>query len=98
MITGSFLSDFINKKTEIFKVAKSARLNETKSDTESALRDWSSVSAMIDSFEENFFNMSKLQWAEKQSFFHFNANFWLGVLAGIISSVVVTVVFSLFGR
>lgn len=95
---GSFLSEFINKKAEIFKVAKSARLNETKENTEYALKDWSAVSTMIDSFEEEFFNMSKLHWAEKQSFFHFNVNFWLGVLAGIISSVIVTALFAFVGH
>lgn len=92
---GHFLSDFIKEKTVIFRLAKNARLNEGKNDTEQALKDWCEVSVLIDSFEEKFFDSNKLHWAEKQSFFHFNANFWLGVLAGIISSIVVTVLFSI---
>lgn len=91
---GQYLADFIQAKTDIFKIAKEARLNEGKMDTELALQEWSHVSVLIDSFEDKFFNTEKLHWAEKQSFFHFNANFWLGVLAGIISSVVVTVLFT----
>lgn len=91
---GQYLADFIQAKAEIFKIAKEARLNEGKMDTELALQEWSHVSVLIDSFEDKFFNTEKLHWAEKQSFFHFNANFWLGVLAGIISSVVVTVLFT----
>lgn len=92
---GQYLADFIQAKADIFKTAKEARLNEGKMDTELALQEWSHVSVLIDSFEDKFFNTEKLHWAEKQSFFHFNANFWLGVLAGIISSVVVTVLFAL---
>ena len=91
---GQYLADFIQSKSDIFKIAKEARLNEGKMDTELALQEWSHVSVLIDSFEDNFFNQEKLHWAEKQSFFHFNANFWLGVLAGIISSVIVTILFS----
>lgn len=91
---GQYLADFIQAKAKIFKIAKEARLNEGKMDTELALQEWSHVSVLIDSFEDKFFNTEKLHWAEKQSFFHFNANFWLGVLAGIISSVVVTVLFT----
>lgn len=92
---GQFLSDFIKAKSEIFKIAKDARLNEGKNDTELALQNWSHVSVLIDSFEEKFFDSTKLHWAEKQSFFHFNVNFWLGVLAGIISSVAVTLLFDI---
>lgn len=92
---GKYLADFIQFKSDIFKIAKEARLNEGKMDTELALQEWSHVSVLIDSFEDKFFNTEKLHWAEKQSFFHFNANFWLGVLAGIISSVVVTILFSI---
>lgn len=92
---GKFLSEFIKEKALIFQVARTARLNEGKNDNDVAFRDWCEVSSRIDSFEEKFFIPEKLQWAEKQSFFHFNANFWIGVLSGIISSVIVTVIFNI---
>lgn len=90
---GKFLSDFIKEKSDIFTVAKNARLSEGKKDTEQALQEWCHVSVLIDSFENKYFDSEKIQWAEKQSFFHFNLNFFIGVLAGIISSVIVTLLF-----
>ena len=86
---GQFLSEFIKEKTEIFDFAKAARLCEGKNDTDKALQNWCDVSARIDIFTEKFFVPEKLNWAEKQSFFHFNGNFWIGVLAGIVSSIIV---------
>lgn len=72
---------------------KLARVSESKRDIEPAFGLWCEVSRLIDEFEEKYFDSAKIKWAERQPFFHFNANFWIGVLAEIISGVIVTVLF-----
>ena len=40
---GQYLADFIQSKSDIFKIAKEARLNEGKMDTELALQEWTVI-------------------------------------------------------
>ena len=77
--SGTYLTDLLKDREILVEKAKNARLSEARADIEDAFSAWCDVSELIDLFEK--------------SFFHFNANFWLGVLAGIISSVVVTFLF-----
>ncbi len=94
--SGTYLTDLLNDRKNIMNTARVARLEESKTDIDSAFENWCALSKQIDDFEAKYFDSAKIKWAEKQSFFHFNANFWLGVLAGVISSVAVTLLFRLF--
>ena len=94
--SGTYLTDLLNDRKTIINTARTARLEESKTNIDSAFENWCAVSKQIDDFEAKYFDSAKIKWAEKQSFFHFNANFWLGVLAGVISSVAVTLLFQLF--
>lgn len=94
--SGTYLTDLLNDRKTIINTARTARLEESKTNIDSAFENWCAVSKQIDDFESKYFDSAKIKWAEKQSFFHFNANFWLGVLAGVISSVAVTLLFQLF--
>lgn len=93
--SGTYLTDLLKDHKLLIEKAKSARLSESKTDVEAAFGTWCEVSTMIDAFETTYFDSAKIKWAERQSFFHFNANFWVGVLAGIVSSIIVTILFSL---
>lgn len=93
---GKFIVDFINAKSHIFQIAKEARLSESKKNVDDAFEKWCQVSLLINDFEKEFFDASKIKWAEKQSFFHFNANFVIGVITGIISSIIVSVLMNIF--
>lgn len=92
--SGTYLTDMLKEHKNLVERAKEARLSESKLDIDEAFSVWCEVSELIDLFETKYFDSEKIKWAEKQSFFHFNANFWLGVLAGIISSVIVTLLFN----
>ncbi|MBQ9207906.1 MAG: hypothetical protein IJ158_14495 [Treponema sp.] len=94
--SGTYLTDLLNDRKTIINTARTARLEESKTNIDSAFENWCAVSKQIDDFEAKYFDSAKIKWAEKQSFFHFNANFWLGVLAGVISSIAVTLLFQLF--
>lgn len=93
--SGTYLTDLLNDRKNIINTAKLARLEESKINIDLAFENWCAVSKQIDDFEAKYFDSAKIKWAEKQSFFHFNANFWLGVLAGIISGIAVTLLFEL---
>ena len=92
--SGTYLTDLLNDHKTLVEKAKNARLSESKTDVEEAFSEWCEVSELIDFVEKKYFDSAKIKWAEKQSFFHFNANFWLGVLAGVISSAIVTFMFN----
>lgn len=92
--SGTYLTDLLNDHKTLVEKAKNARLSESKTDVEEAFSEWCEVSELIDFIEKKYFDSAKIKWAEKQSFFHFNANFWLGVLAGVISSAIVTFMFN----
>lgn len=88
--SGTFLPELLKKKKIIMEEARKARLNEGKKDAEAAFDSWYAVSDLINQFEQRFLNTEKIGWAYRQSFFRFSANFLLGVLTGIISSIIVS--------
>ena len=88
--SGTYLTDLLKDRKRIVDAAKSARLNEAKQDIDEAFENWCITSEQINEFEQKYFDSEKIKWAERQSFFHFNANFWLGVVSGIVSSILFT--------
>jgi len=95
---GSFLPSLLCKRKEIINIAKTARLFEGKKDIDEAFEKWYEVSYLIDQFEKEFFDSSKIQWAKKISFFHFSITFIVGIIAGVIGSVIVQYIFNLLGK
>jgi len=95
---GSFLPSLLCKRKEIINIAKTARLFEGKNNTDEAFEKWYEVSDLIDQFEKEFFDSSKIQWAKKISFFHFSITFIVGIIAGVIGSVIVQYIFNLIGK
>ncbi|MCQ2336373.1 MAG: hypothetical protein MJ010_04235 [Paludibacteraceae bacterium] len=87
---GSFLPKMLKDKTNIYKIAKQARLCEGNKDVDTAFDNWCQVSILINEFGENYFDVVKLQWAEKQGFIKNKRDFWIGVVAGVISSLLVS--------
>lgn len=58
-------------------------------DVEAAISEWSEVSLLINDVETKYFDSSKITWATKQSFLRFGISFFVGIITGIISSVIV---------
>ncbi|MBD5441356.1 MAG: hypothetical protein HDR33_10205 [Treponema sp.] len=87
--SGIFLPRLLEDKKRIVCKATEARLHEGKKELEAAFDAWYEVSRLINQFEEEYLDSAKVDWACKQSFFRFSANFLLGVLTGIVSSVIV---------
>ncbi|MDR0302499.1 MAG: hypothetical protein LBI04_09350 [Treponema sp.] len=90
---GRFLPSLLSRKKEITDIAKTARLHEGKKDTDAAFEKWYEVSELIDQFEKEFFDSSKIQWAKKISLFHFSLSFVVGIITGIIGSAIVQYLF-----
>jgi len=90
---GNFLPSLLCKRKEIIDIAKTARFYEGKKNIEEAFEKWYEVSDLIDQFEKEFFNSSKIQWAKKISFFHFSITFIVGIITGVIASVIVEYIF-----
>ena len=40
--------------------------------------------------EQRFFDSTKIQWAQKQSFFRFSGTFVVGVVTGVLASIIVS--------
>ena len=59
-------------------------------DVDAAFEKWYCVSTMIDAFEQRFFDSTKIQWAQKQSFFRFSGTFVVGVVMGVLASIIVS--------
>jgi len=90
---GSFLPSLLCKRKEIIDIAKTARFFEGKKDTDEAFEKWYEASNLIDQFEKDFFNPSKIQWAKRLSFFHFSVTLIIGIITGIIGSAIVQYLF-----
>lgn len=95
---GNFLPSLLCKRKAIIDVAKTARFFEGKKNIDEAFEKWYEVSELIDQFEREFFNSSKIQWAKKISLFHFSITFIVGIIAGIIASIIVQYIFNFIGR
>jgi len=90
---GRFLPLLLEKRKAIIDIAKNARLFEGKKDTDNAFEKWYEVSELIDQFEKEFFDSSKIQWAKKTSFLHFSLTFIIGIITGVIGSAIVQYLF-----
>jgi hypothetical protein len=94
---GKFISDFIKEKNEIFALAKDARLTESIKSKENAFEIWFQVSVKIDKFEHKYLNqLDKIDWANKKQFQWINKDMIRGVLIGIISSIIASILWSFF--
>lgn len=87
---GTYLTDFISERNKIVSCAKDARIMESQKDVDAAFEKWYCVSTMIDAFEQRFFDSTKIQWAQKQSFFRFSGTFVVGVVTGVLASIIVS--------
>ena len=90
---GKFLPSLLMQRKVIIDLAKEARFFERKTDIEGAFEKWYEVSELIDKFEKEYFDPSKIQWAKKISFFHYSLTLIVGVVAGVIGSIIVQYLF-----
>jgi hypothetical protein len=90
---GNFLPLLLNKRKELIDIAKEARLFEGKKDIDNAFEKWYEVSGLVDRFEKEFFDPSKIQWAKKMNFLRFTFTFAMGVITGVIGSAIVQLIF-----
>ena len=87
---GEFIKNFHKERNEIYKIAKLARLNESKKDIDEAFKKWYEVSIKIDEFEEKYLNrLDTVEWAKKKTFSWINKDSIRGFIIGILSSLVV---------
>jgi hypothetical protein len=94
---GNFLPSLLGKRKVIIDLAKEARVSESRNDINVAFEKWYEASGLIDQFEKDFFNPSKIQWAKRINFLFNSWVFIGGVVSGIISSAIVQYLFpSLF--
>lgn len=92
---GEFIKNFHKKRNEIYKIAKVARLNESKKDIDEAFEKWYEVSIKIDEFEEEYFNrLDTVEWAKKKTFSWINKDSIRGFVIGILSSLFVWMITS----
>jgi len=90
---GKFLPSLLEDRKKIIHLAKNARFFEGKTDIEAAFEKWYEVSELIDKFEDEYFDQSKLQWAKKINFLHNARTFIVGIITGIIGSAIVQYLF-----
>ena len=90
---GKFLPSLLAKRKVIVGLAKEARVHEGKTDIDHAFEKWYEVSNLIDQFEDEYFDPSKIQWAKKVNFLYDLKGFGIGVITGIIGSAVVQYLF-----
>ena len=95
---GAFWPSLLSKRKVIVDLAKEARVCESKKDIEEAFDMWYKTSELIDQFESEYFESTKVQWARRLGFFHRFKNFIIGVIAGVIGSVIVQYLFPNFFR
>lgn len=92
---GQFISGFYRDRSEIIGVAKKARLTESKEGKEQAFECWFEVSQKINEFEKSYFSkVYEVQWAKGKTVNLINRDSWrgfiIGVLSGVISSLLLT--------
>jgi hypothetical protein len=88
---GGFIAEFTKEKNKIYKIAKDARLTESKVLIDEAFEKWFEVSLRIDKFEDTFLNqLDKIEWAQQKRFQWVNKDairgFMIGILSGVLSS------------
>ena len=93
---GNFLSGFIKEKNLIFRLAKEARLTESKISKEEAYEKWFLVSLKIDAFEKNYLNqLEKIEWAKKKQFKWLSKDAIRGFIIGVFSGLITSFLWSL---
>ena len=88
--SGKFLPKALKLRSKIVLSAKQARIAEGQRDVETAFECWYETSALIDEFEEKYFDEKKITWAKKQGWIQSGRDFVLGIIAGVIGSIIVT--------
>ncbi len=91
---GNFLSNYTKDHLHIIKLAKEARTNETKNDTEIAFDKWFEVSSLIDKFENNYIETEKIIWARKITKRYFTKNTLIGFILGVIGSIIASCIYA----
>jgi len=87
---GNFIQEFHKKRNKIYKIAKEARLNESKKNTDEAFEKWYEVSIELDKFEEEYLSrLDTVEWAKKKTFSWLNKDSIKGFIIGILSSLFV---------
>lgn len=87
---GTFIQEFHKKRNKIYKIAKVARLNESKKNIDEAFEKWYEVSVELDKFEEEYLNrLDTVEWAKKKTFSWINKDSIRGFAMGILSSLFV---------
>jgi hypothetical protein len=90
---GKFLPSLLEKRKIIISLAKEARLSGGKAYIDDAFEKWYEVSELIDQFEKEHFDPSKIQWAKKIGVFHYIRTFIIGIVTGVIGSAIVQYLF-----
>jgi len=94
---GMFWPSLLSKRKTIVDVAKEARIFEGMKNPEDAFDKWYKVSDLIDQFESEYFESSKIQWARRLGFFNRFWKIFIGFVVGVLASAVVQYLFpSLF--
>jgi len=92
---GGFIRGFHKKRSEIYKIAKEARLNESKKDINEAFERWYEVSIQLDEFEDKYLNrVESIEWAKKKTFSWVNKDSIRGFVIGMLSSIIVWMITS----
>ena len=86
---GHFLFGFLKDRNQIIQESKEARMQESSQDIDKAFEKWNTVSVLINEFEEKYFNSNKIEWAKRQSYFNFSGSFIIGIITGILASIIV---------
>jgi hypothetical protein len=85
---GNFLPSLLKKRKIIIDTATKARFFEGQKDNDNAFEKWYETSALVDQFEEEFFDPAKIQWARKIGFFNNTRSFIIGIISGVIASII----------
>lgn len=90
---GQYFPSLLKDRALIIQKAKEARLHEGKFDIETSFKLWCEVSDVIDSFEQKYLDFKKINWAKKNQYIKIGASFIIGIVTGIISSIIVACIF-----
>ena len=90
---GTFWTSVFNKRTMIVSLAREARQNEGKKEIDGAFEKWYQASDLIDQFESDFLESSKIQWAKRSYFFRRSGKVIIGLIIGVIGSAIVQYLF-----
>lgn len=92
---GTYLNDFVEKKHEIYELAKDARLNVTTNNLDDVFEKWSMVSLKIDQFRKEMIRNKKVsfEWANKTKKKIVTKETVVAFIIGLVSSALVATIF-----